>query len=124
MSINDVIQLSLPCKAEYVTVVRLTLLGVANRIGFDIDTIEDMKVSVSEVCNRMINIGTISSFKIEFKVSEKELEIIFYSEDLKQCIFANDETGIAVAIIKALMDEVILCGESKELLSMKKSLKE
>jgi anti-sigma regulatory factor (Ser/Thr protein kinase) len=48
------VELVIPLLAEYVSIARLTLSGVANRAGFDFDTIEDVKVSLSEVCNRLI----------------------------------------------------------------------
>ena len=34
---QDLISLSVPCKPEYVSVVRLAASGIANRIGFDFD---------------------------------------------------------------------------------------
>ncbi|NMA66934.1 MAG: anti-sigma regulatory factor, partial [Clostridiaceae bacterium] len=34
----DCIEVTLPFKAEYVSVVRLTVSGIANRMGFDIET--------------------------------------------------------------------------------------
>jgi serine/threonine-protein kinase RsbW len=47
-------ELVIPLRAEFVSIARLTLSGVANRAGFDFDTIEDIKVALSEVCNRLI----------------------------------------------------------------------
>ena len=38
-SVCDKIELTLPFKAEYVSVARLVASGVCNRIGFDIETI-------------------------------------------------------------------------------------
>ena len=37
---KDVISLLLPLKAEYVSLIRLTTSGIANRIGFNIDEID------------------------------------------------------------------------------------
>jgi anti-sigma regulatory factor (Ser/Thr protein kinase) len=48
------VELVIPLRAEFVSIARLTLSGVANRAGFDFDTIEDVKVALSEVCNRLI----------------------------------------------------------------------
>jgi anti-sigma regulatory factor (Ser/Thr protein kinase) len=50
-----VFELVIPLRAEYVSIARLTVSGVANRAGFDFDTIEDIKVSLSEVCNHLIS---------------------------------------------------------------------
>ena len=44
----------IPAEAEYMDVVRLTLYGIASRVGFGYEEIEDMKVAVSEACNNAI----------------------------------------------------------------------
>jgi len=53
----DTVSVLIPPKAEYVSIARLTASGIASRMGFDIDEIEDIKVSISEVINRMIDKG-------------------------------------------------------------------
>jgi len=52
---DAIFELALPLRAEYVSIARLTVSGVANRAGFDFDEIEDIKVSLSEVCNQIIS---------------------------------------------------------------------
>ena len=44
---SEKIELRLPFKAEYVSVARLTASGIASRIGFDIEAIEDIKVAIA-----------------------------------------------------------------------------
>lgn len=46
--------LQLPASAEYVDIVRLNLYGIASKMGFTYEDIEDMKVAVSEACNNSI----------------------------------------------------------------------
>jgi len=76
-------------RAEYVSIARLTAAGVANRVGFDIDAIEDIKVSLSEVCNRIINMqgkyagGHDAGCKIEFVISSGSLCINFYVNNME-----------------------------------------
>lgn len=48
------ISVTIPAKAEYVDIVRLTLYGVANKAGFSYEDIEDMKVAVTEACNNVV----------------------------------------------------------------------
>ncbi|MBO2945534.1 anti-sigma B factor RsbW [Paenibacillus sp. F411] len=48
------ITLNLPASAEYVDIVRLNLYGIASKIGFSYEEIEDMKVAVSEACNNSV----------------------------------------------------------------------
>ena len=128
MELNDRITLSLPCKAEYVSVARLTVSGVAYRMGFDIDTVEDIKVAVSEVCSRLINVNGKSNgtYEILYEVCSDKL-IVTFSSDIERagCIFEDDEDGLGVSIIKAFMDEVEFCPESRDhILSMTKYIEE
>lgn len=48
------IVINLPATAEYVDIVRLNLYGVASKMGFSYEEIEDMKVAVSEACNNSV----------------------------------------------------------------------
>ncbi len=47
---EDVIRMSFPAKPDYILAVRLAVSAIAERIGFDIDDIEDLKVASSEGC--------------------------------------------------------------------------
>lgn len=119
----DCIELSLPFKAEYVSLARLTTSGIASRAGFDIETIEDIKVAVAEVCNRLVNIGSqvAQSFKISFYPSSEGLLIRFSCEDKSlKCIFAGEGNELGISLINAFMDKVEFCSEEDYILSMSK----
>ncbi|MFC4810615.1 anti-sigma B factor RsbW [Paenibacillus sp. GCM10023250] len=51
---EEVITLQVPASAEYIDLVRLTLYGLAVKMGFSYEEIEDMKVAVSEACNNAV----------------------------------------------------------------------
>lgn len=124
MNTTDVVELTVPFKAEYVSIARLTASGIANRVGFDIETIEDIKVSVAEVCNKLINTGSkvSGSFKIIFKVSADSVQITFDCQDKSlECIFNEGENELGLSIITALMDKVELCADN-HILSISKAL--
>ena len=48
------IELRLPSKAEWVGVARLAVAGVASRLNFSIEEIEDLKLAVAEACTNCI----------------------------------------------------------------------
>ena len=50
----DYIEMKIPAKPEYVGVVRLTISGIASRMGFTIDDIEDLKIAISEACTNAV----------------------------------------------------------------------
>ncbi|MEK5166711.1 anti-sigma B factor RsbW [Paenibacillus sp. FSL R5-0527] len=63
------IVINLPATAEYVDIVRLNLYGVASKMGFSYEEIEDMKVAVSEACN--------NSVLYAYKQGEGMMEVTF-----------------------------------------------
>lgn len=105
----DDINLKLPAKPEYVSVARLTTAAIANRLGFNVDEIEDLKVAVSEagiyLINQFIEIPYIS---IDYHIHD--------SESIKVNIRAVDASGIktdenkenelSLFIIESVVDKV------------------
>jgi serine/threonine-protein kinase RsbW len=116
--IHDNISLELPAKSEYVSIARLTASVIANRIGFDVEEIEDIKVAVGEACNNAVIHGNNldAKFNIEFTVSEDSLKIEitdrgegFSFEDYKEPDLENPkENGLGIFIMKTLMDDVTI----------------
>ena len=50
----ETIKMEISANPDFVSIIRLTTSGIANKIGFSIDDIEDMKVAVSEACTNAI----------------------------------------------------------------------
>ena len=50
----DKIEIKIPAKAEYVQMIRLATSSLANNLGFNIEEVEDLKVSISEALNSFI----------------------------------------------------------------------
>ena len=110
----DLISMNMSVNPDFVSVIRLTLSGVASRIGFLLDDIEDMKVCVSEACTNAIKHSKKDEFQVKFYVYPDRLTIevlddgIGYDVDsLASPDLKNPKTsGLGIFIIKTLMDEV------------------
>ncbi len=54
----------MPASPELLRVARLTAAGLANRVGFDVDEIDDVKIAVDELCFAVVGstprAGTLS----------------------------------------------------------------
>ncbi len=47
---GEKVSLRIPAKAEYLVTVRLVAASVVGKLGFDMETVEDMKTACSEAC--------------------------------------------------------------------------
>lgn len=63
---NDVIKLEFPAKPDYILAIRLAVSAIAERAGFDVDDIEDLKVATAEAC--MLLLGSHPD-TIEIKIT-------------------------------------------------------
>jgi len=116
---RDEIRLSIPNKPEYVSVVRLTVAAIANRMGFDIEKLEDIKVAVAEACTNAITHGVNNqdNFTVIFSIDEDKLTITvcdsgkgcsvkeIKNHDLEH-LSHEKEGGLGIFIIRSLMDSV------------------
>ena len=112
---RESINMSLPSKPEYVSIARLAASFVANQMGFDIETIEDIKLAVGEACNNaIIHSGSDETYKLEF-INQKDnltIEVVDYGKGFSiekyKTPNAEDlqENGLGLFIIKSLMDTV------------------
>lgn len=51
------VRLSVPASAEYLRLVRLAAAGLASRLGFTFDEIEDLRIAVDELCFHLLAEG-------------------------------------------------------------------
>ncbi|MGM0883122.1 MAG: ATP-binding protein [Bacillota bacterium] len=54
----NAIRLQIPAHADYIDMVRICLYGIASKMNFAFEDIEDMKVAVSEACNNAVLYGS------------------------------------------------------------------
>ena len=52
MKAFDYIEIRVPAKPQYVSVIRLMVSGLGVRVGFSYDEIEDLKIATSEAVTR------------------------------------------------------------------------
>ncbi|MFS0562539.1 anti-sigma B factor RsbW [Terribacillus sp. 179-K 1B1 HS] len=140
----DFIEIKVPAKPEYVGVIRLTASGVANRMGFSYEDIEDLKVAISEAVTNTVNHAyekdEDGEVTIGFGVYENRLEVMvadhggsFNLDQVKRNIGPYEaaepieqlrEGGFGLFLIDALMDKVEINSDSGVIVLMTKYLHE
>ncbi|MDQ0273201.1 anti-sigma B factor RsbW [Cytobacillus purgationiresistens] len=122
----DYIEMKIPSKAEYVGIIRLTLSGIASRMGFTYDEIEDLKIATSEACTNAVQHAYKQNeqgeVQIGFGLYKDKLEVMVAdsgkSFDFNQAKNGTGpynqtdsveflrEGGLGLYLIETLMDEV------------------
>lgn len=102
----DKIVLKIPSNKKYFSTVRLTLSSIANSIGMNIEYIEDLKVSISEVMNMLVGKSDFFEINIDVCDIKEKVEITIFSQCPIKEIIKDEENKFAVLILENLVDKV------------------
>ena len=107
---ENIVRLSVPAALEYVRIVRLTGSGVASRLGFDVEEIENLRVAIDELASMAIEASDGGMLDISFRSGENELRI-----EGRAPAQSGAEVGIDALtgqILKAVIDDYELRTDS------------
>ncbi|MFS0774729.1 anti-sigma B factor RsbW [Neobacillus sp. 3P2-tot-E-2] len=142
--VMDYVEMKIPAKPEYVGVIRLTISGIASRMGYTYEEIEDIKIAVSEACTNAVQhaypqedsgeviVGFgIYEDKLETMVADSGQSFNFLQtkEELgpyteSSTVDQLTEGGLGLYLIETLMDEVRVLNRSGVTVFMVKYLSE
>ncbi len=115
--------LVLPCRPEYVGVARLAVLGIASRMPFSYDEVEDVRLAVGEACTHAVERAADSPARIRITslIAPAALTIMVEddvpadrashapSEDAQLLAEAGvDQEGLGALLMEILVDEVLI----------------
>ena len=128
MKVFDYVEIRVPAKPQYVSVVRLTVSALAARVGFTYDEIEDMKIATGEAVTNVVHhaykeldgeivLGCalyddkiiVSDYGSNFNFDEIKTNIGPYKEG--EDVELLREGGLGLYLMDTLMDEVKLNSE-------------
>ncbi len=99
------VELKIPSDPQFLQATRLTTASLANRIGFDVDDVEDLKVLISEIVTYVIPLN--DEILIKYELYDDKIKFIvkvekaFYDlDDLKA------EAKMKRQILMTLADEI------------------
>ena len=112
----ETIKMEITANPAYVSIIRLTTSGIANKVGFCMDDIEDLKVAVSEACTNAIKHSSDDRFTIIYTMIENGLtiEIIdngngYDTSSINEPDIENlKESGMGLFIIEAISGRKIV----------------
>lgn len=115
---TDLVELHIPCKPEFVGIVRLNMLGIASRMKFTYDEVEDIRLAVGEACTIAVDRAAKmrvndASIVIKCEINGKKLSIcikdslcVVEDEPVSlQPLEELDKEGLGTQLIELLVDE-------------------
>lgn len=120
VSTAETVQLLIPCRPEYVGVARLAVLGIASRMPFSYDEVEDVRLAVGEACTHAIERAgngratirinsVVDSHALTIEVIDDVAEgtAAAPSEETRLLKEAGvDQEGLGALLMEILVDEV------------------
>lgn len=100
----DKIFVKIPSEKKYISTVRLSISSIANTISMNIENIEDLKVSISEVVNLFVDESEF--FEISMDVFEDKVAIEVMPDVFQTDIQEKEENKFALLILENLVDKV------------------
>ena len=116
----ETVQLIIPCRPEYVGVARLAVLGIASRMPFSYDEVEDVRLAVGEACTHAVEragggaatlriISTVAPHALRIEITDDiaEADIAAPSEEAQLLAEAGvDQQGLGALLMEILVDKV------------------
>ena len=125
--VQSKVQLNIPSAPEFVGVARLTISGIASRLQFSIEEIEEIKIAVSEAITNALQHGYDSdpnnTIEITCTPTKKAIEVqvkdtgkgfdpsIIGTPEQKEESEAHLGLGLGITFIKNLMDTLDIKSE-------------
>lgn len=109
----DVVELSIPVRADLVVLARLTAATVASRSSFDVEEIEDLRLAVDELCVSMVGEERGGRLALRFVRGGEDIEVscTYHADspagapDAGRAPDGPSPDGLSARILDALVDE-------------------
>lgn len=105
---TDIVELTIPVKADLVVLARLTAATVASRADFDVEEIEDLRLAVDELCISVIRDSPEGRLDLTFSRDNDVIEVSCqYDGALAGMPDPSGESldGLSARILDALVDK-------------------
>jgi hypothetical protein len=110
---HDEVNLTVPANPEYLRLARVTAAGLASRIGFSFDQVEDLRLAIDELCFSLTgNEGRSGTVAMTFISRQDSLEVNGEGR------FEDGDRPVAISelsrlILEALLDEHSIGGTDR-----------
>jgi hypothetical protein len=103
---QDEVRLTVPATPEYLRLARVTATGLASRLGFTYDQVEDLRLAIDELCFALIGSkGKLGTVSLHYAVAAEALEVVgtgMFDDDVPTGPSLNE---FSQQILRALVDK-------------------
>ena len=111
--IRDVVSIRLPAASAYLSVLRTATAGLAARLDFTLDEIEDLRIAVDEACAMLLNEAVPGTdLTAEFELTGQEMQVRVEVATVGSSAPKRDD--FAWMVLTALADDVDAASESPD----------
>ena len=105
----ETVAITVPASPAYIAVVRLVAAGLASRLGFTLDEIEDLKIGVDELSAYLTGAqGREGSIEVRFNIADERIEIQGTGRLAPGQKVRTDLTEFSRVILSTVADEASL----------------
>ena len=102
------VRLEVPASPEFLRITRIMVAGVASRLGFTLDDVEDLRIAIDELCFALVGKGRTGTVALRYEMLDVGLAVEgegHFSDD-----GPNEPTlsPMSNQILGAMVDEVHL----------------
>ena len=105
VGMQDEVRLAVPAMPEFLRLARVTAAGLASRLGFTFDQVEDLRLAIDELCFGLTGPeGRPGTVHLRFIIRDGGLEVEgegHFEDDNRQ----PQLTELSTLILRALVDE-------------------
>jgi hypothetical protein len=104
MATPDEVRLAVPASPEFVRIVRVTATGLASRVGFTYDEVEDLRLAIDELCHSVVGAkGRPGRLSVRYGITDDGLAVDGQGEADDGAVPALSD--LSKQILGALVDE-------------------
>jgi serine/threonine-protein kinase RsbW len=111
----DEVKLTLPSTPEFLRLARVTASGLASRMGFTVDEVEDLRLAIDELCFALTgNPPSPGTVELHYRLNGAGLEVDGVGHFDGAAVLPLTLTDLSERILDALVDEHELLSDHGE----------
>jgi anti-sigma regulatory factor (Ser/Thr protein kinase) len=102
----DKVEMNVPARKEYARLLRLAVAGIASRMDFSFDGLEDLKIGLDEAFLLAVNDPELEMFGVSFDIYDDRLEIVVPGLSAIETLEDELMQKFGFSILHSVMDKV------------------